>query len=353
MSELRLDEVRLRTEEPKGAWAQSLQIVFRLVFFGMLVLAALWSVGNIRRIQPQNRAVVLRFGEFDRVAEPGLLLALPRPIEEVLIIPARDTQIRLASLNDPRPPPSNNLGLRDDAAARWNSDFFLTGDGGIVHLDAHIYYRITDPRAYVLAMTHVEPALFRIYEAASVSLIARRELDDIMVARPERSPEEASLAAGKRQLLHADIVAAMNERLAELARLDVGLGVEISRVDLSAALRSRAAEAYNDVLTSIQGADQRVAEARTGAERKAQLADQTHDKIIEDAKAAAAERVSQATGQTAEIAALADRLKTSSREALLTQVFNERIGPILKKVGQITAVDPRQATRLIIPGGAQ
>jgi len=173
------------------------------------------------------------------------------------------------------------------------------------------------------------------------------------VARPERSPEEASLAAGKRQLLHADIVAAMNERLAELAGLDVGLGVEISRVDLSAALRSRAAEAYNDVLTSIQGADQRVAEARTGAERKAQLADQTHDKSIEDAKAAAAERVSQATGQTAEIAALADRLKTSSREALLTQVFNERIGPILKKVGQITAVDPRQATRLIIPGGAQ
>jgi regulator of protease activity HflC (stomatin/prohibitin superfamily) len=234
-----------------------------------------------------------------------------------------------------------------------NSDFFLTGDGGIVHLDAHIYYRISDPRAYVLAMTHVEPALFRIYEAASVSLIAKRELDDIIVARPERPPEEASLAAGKRQLLHADLVAAMNERLTDLARLDVGLGVEISRIDLSAALRSRAAEAYNDVLTSIQGADQRVAEARTDAERKAQSADQTHDRIIEDAKAAAAERVSQATGQTAEIAALADSLKTSSREALLTQVFNERIGPILKKVGQITAVDPRQATRLIIPGGAQ
>jgi hypothetical protein len=143
----------------------------------------------------------------------------------------------------------------------------------------------------------------------------------------------------------------MNARLAELARRDVGLGVEVSRVDVSAALRSRAAEAYTEVLTSIQAADQRVAEARTMAERRGQLADQTHDKIIESAKAAAAERVSQATGQTAEVAALADEMKTSSRDALLTQVFNERIGPILKKVGQVTALDPRQATRLIIPGG--
>jgi regulator of protease activity HflC (stomatin/prohibitin superfamily) len=280
------------------------------------------------------------------------LLAFPRPIEEVVIIRGRDAQIRLASTNDPRPPPSNNLSLANDAAARWNSDFFLTGDGGIVHLDAHIYYRITDPRAYVLSMTHVEPALFRIYGAAALALIARRELDDVMVARPERPAEEASRAAEKRQLLNTELVAAMNARLADLVRQDAALGVEISRIDISAALRSQAARAYEEVLTSIQGADQSIAQARTTAARKSQAADQSHDKIIEDAKAAAAERLSQATSQTAEITALADRLKTSSRDALLTQTFNERIGPILKKVGQIAAVDPRQGTRLVIPGNS-
>jgi regulator of protease activity HflC (stomatin/prohibitin superfamily) len=343
-------ELSLGPQEPVGAWAQSLQIVFRLVFVGMLLLAALWSVGNFRKIQAQSRAVVLRFGEFDRVKDAGLLIAWPRPIEQVVVIPARDAQIRLGNANDPRPFPSNNLGLRNDAAARQNSDFFLTGDGGVVHLEAHIYYQITDPRAYMLASIHVEPALYRIYESSALSLIAGRELDDVMVARPERPPEEANLASGKRQQLHADLVAAMNHRLADLARQDVGLGVEISRIDLSAALRSRAAGAYNDVLTSIQGADQSIAEARTNAERTSQLADQTQDKIIESAKAAAAERLSQATGQTAEVAALAEGMKTSSREALLTQVFNERIGPILKKVGQVTAVDPRHATRLVIPG---
>jgi regulator of protease activity HflC (stomatin/prohibitin superfamily) len=342
-----------RAPEPKGAWAQSLQIVFRLVFLGMLVLAMLWSVSNIRQIPAQSRAVVLRFGEFNRVRDAGLLLAWPHPVEQVVIIPARDAQIRLGSANDPRPPENNYLGLRNDAAARSNGDFFLTGDGGVVHLDAHIYYQITDPEAFVLSATHVEPALFRIYETSALSLVAARELDDIMVARPERPADEASLAAGKRQQLHLDLMASMNRRLSELAHRNAGLGVEISRIDLSAALRSRAERAYEDVLTSIQSADQRVAEARTFAERKGQDANQHHDRIIVGAKAAAAERVSQATSQTAEVAALAEEMKSSSREALLTQVFNERIGSILKKVGQVTAVDLHNATRLVIPGAEQ
>jgi regulator of protease activity HflC (stomatin/prohibitin superfamily) len=339
-----------KVAEPKGAWAQSLQIVFRLGFLGMLVLAGLWAVSNIRQIPAQSRAVVLRFGEFDRVRDAGLLIAWPHPIEQVVIIPARDAQIRLGSANDPRPPENNYLGLRNDAAARANGDFFLTGDSGVVHLDAHIFYQITDPEAFVLSAAHVEPALYRLYESSALSLLASRELDDVLVARPERPADEASLAAGKRQQLHLDLMAAMNKRLSDLAHRHSGLGVEISRIDLSAALRSRAERAYEDVLTSIQGADQRIAEARTLAERKAQDAKQNHDRIIVSANAAAAERLSQATSQTAEVSALAEKMKTSSREALLTQVFNERIGSILKKVGQVTAVDPRNPTRLIIPG---
>ena len=50
------------------------------------------------------------------------------------------------------------------------------------------------------------------------------------------------------------------------------------------------------------------------------------------------------------VAALAEEMKTSSREALLTQLFNERIGPILKKVGQVTAVDPSHGARLRAEG---
>jgi regulator of protease activity HflC (stomatin/prohibitin superfamily) len=342
-----------RLPEPKGAWAQSLQIVFKLILAAMVLLALLWCVSNIRQVPAQSRAVVLRFGEFDRVQDSGLLLAWPRPIEQVAIIPARDAQIRLGSSGRLRPPANNYLGLKSDATARLNGDFFLTGDGGVVHLESHVYYMISDPRAYMLASAHVEPALYRVYYASAVSLLAARELDDIIVARPERPPGEASQSADRRQQLHLDLVSAMNKRLADLAAHNAGIGVEISRVDLSAALRSRAAEAYNDVLTSIQGADQQIAEARTDAERASQQADQKHDEVLMNARAAAAERLSQAKGQTAEVSALAEQIKSSSRDTLLTQAFNERIGPILRRVGGVTAVDPRNSTRLIIPGADQ
>ena len=67
---------------------------------------------------------------------------------------------------------NNYLGLRNDAAARANGDFFLTGDCGVVHLDAHIFYQITDPEAFVLSVAHVEPALVSHLREPALSLLA-------------------------------------------------------------------------------------------------------------------------------------------------------------------------------------
>lgn len=48
------------------------------------------GVSNVRQIDPQNRAVVLRLGALDRIQNAGLLLAWPRPFEQVVIVPAAD-----------------------------------------------------------------------------------------------------------------------------------------------------------------------------------------------------------------------------------------------------------------------
>lgn len=57
----------------------------------MTVVAALApGFFNVRQIDPQNRAVVLRMGALDRIQNSGLLLAWPRPFEQVVIVPAAD-----------------------------------------------------------------------------------------------------------------------------------------------------------------------------------------------------------------------------------------------------------------------
>lgn len=57
-----------------------------------LVLAAAWLASGIRQVEPGSQAVVLRFGAIDRTAQAGLVLAWPRPFEEVAVLPARERQ---------------------------------------------------------------------------------------------------------------------------------------------------------------------------------------------------------------------------------------------------------------------
>src|SRR5207302_10618396 len=76
-----------------GAWAQSAKLAFRFLFIAVCGVAIGWAVSNLRQVPPESRAVVLRFGGVDRVREAGLLLAWPRPIEEVVILPSADQQI--------------------------------------------------------------------------------------------------------------------------------------------------------------------------------------------------------------------------------------------------------------------
>ena len=50
-----------------------------------LAVVALWLASGFYRVQPDELGVVLRFGAFNRVTQPGLQLALPWPIEHVLL----------------------------------------------------------------------------------------------------------------------------------------------------------------------------------------------------------------------------------------------------------------------------
>src|ERR1700723_4717784 len=63
-----------------------------LAFDAVSILAALgWLFSNLHQISPQNRAIVSRLGAFNRVHGAGLLLAWPRPFEEVTLLPSSET----------------------------------------------------------------------------------------------------------------------------------------------------------------------------------------------------------------------------------------------------------------------
>ncbi len=170
---------------------------------------------NVRQIDPQNRAVVLHFGALDRIQNAGLLLAWPRPVEQVILLPAADRVLERRVENLLR----SDAALQADRVASFatpvsdalaGSGYLLTGDAGVVQLDVRVFYKVTDPYAFVLQGEHVLPALDRLATRSAVALTAARDLDTILVARPELMGSD-NQAAERRERLRGDLVQGLTD----------------------------------------------------------------------------------------------------------------------------------------------
>ena len=378
--------------ETDGIWAQSARITFRFLFAAVGVIALFWICSNIRQVPPDSWAVVTRFGEVVRQQGAGLLIAWPRPIEQVVMLPSADRQIEMriarfdatpdgSASNQPSPRPMapgsmsqrpasprpvspqnvsqlNASDIQGDQIPgfdmsenpRLNAGFLLTGDASVVHLQATLFYQIGDPAAYVIAADHVRPALERLFVASAVSLCAGRDLDTILVARPELTQNAGAAFSSGRELFRTDLLNAVNKRLEALAAQGAGLGITVSRVDIVPAIPSSAKHEFDRVLVVTQAAEQNVAEARTEAELTMQVANQHTDKILADATAAETEQVNAASARTATIAALARQAPTAGRAAFINQIYFNRVGVLLSKMGSVEAVDPVGQSHVILSG---
>ncbi len=335
-----------------GPWGQAIALSFRFLLVGVIAIAIGWLVSNIQQVSPDSQAVVLRLGTVERIHGPGLLLAWPKPIEEVVLIPgsARQIQLPIARFVDGSADNATiaALGYTPSSESRLNGGFLLTGDSSVVHLVAQVFYQITDPQAYMISAEHISPALQRLFIASTIGVLAKRNLDTVLVARPEIASR--NIVASQREHLRSDLVNAVNSRLVALAESGAGLGIKVSRVDLVPSIPSDAKDAFDSVLVITQEAEQEIATARTNAEISMQEANQTKDRTMTNATAAAQEAVSDATASTASIAALAAGNIGMSRSMQLSRLYYDRIGPIVKKAGRVEVVAKDGSGRVISPG---
>jgi regulator of protease activity HflC (stomatin/prohibitin superfamily) len=336
------------TEPPDGPVVQSIRVAFLVLRVFTVLLALGWATGNMRQVPPGSQAVIFRFGRVVRVQPSGLVLALPRPLENVVLLPGTERQLVLKVAA----PSARIPGIVDDMSGAGDvpagAGLYLTGDNGVVLLDAAMTWRIEDAGAYVVAAAHVPAALRRIFLNAAVQVAASRPLDDFLAVRPERAGDPAAEAA--RNAVRGDLVAAMNRQLQALTVSGAGLGVAVTRADVTALLPPSAKSSFDAVLDATQRAEQGLATARTEAARTRQQADRQRDSALTTAHASAEERIAAARSTTAAITALEAKMDPATRPALMEQLYRDRIGAILAQAGTVNTVDAKSVSRLILPG---
>jgi regulator of protease activity HflC (stomatin/prohibitin superfamily) len=337
-------------DDLNGPVVQSLRITFRALQIALFLLACGWAGSNIRQVPPDTQAIVLRFGQVVRVQQAGLMLAWPRPIEQVVLLPGAQRQLSLvidagtargAAIIDPASRLGGQVPLKTTGS-------FLTGGNGVVLLDASLNYRVTDPAAYYVAQAHVEPALRALFLAAAVTVAAQRAIDDFLVVGDARAAAQT-----QREAIRGALVQEVNRRLEALKANSADLGIAVTRGDVRALLPPAAKDAFDAVLDATQMAEQGLAAARTDAARIQQSGDQERDRVLTEARASADERISVARSHAASVMALADRADSTSAPSLMEQLYRERIAGIMKDAGSVTTVDPQGGNRLILPGAMQ
>ena len=333
-----------------GPISQSVAIGFRAVYIAMGVLALLWLCSNVRQIAPDSQAVVLRFGRIVRAQQAGLLIAWPRPVDQVLLLPGPDRQLS----QDVGQLPAESAAAEalistggESGAPPRGAAPYLTGDGNVVLLDATLIYRITDPEGYTLSQAHVAPALDRLFRAAMVRLTAGRPLNDFLAVASAAAAGTAAPAL--RGEVRSALLALMNARLRQLAQAGTPLGVEVERIDMTAWLPPQAKVAFDAVLTATQAADRGVAVARTDAERRRQEADRERDRLLSSAQASAQELLSGASVDTARIVALEHEETPQTRGSILLREYRAGVGSVMSRVGSGTVIDARSGVRLMMP----
>ena len=116
----------------------------------------------------QDRGVVLRFGKFDRVMQPGPNFKLPWPVETVTTI--------------------NTTGVRTFS----NSLPVLTRDENIVTVSFNVQYRISDPQMYLFGSRNADRVLEQVAQSAVREQIGRANLDSALNARGPLSAAAAT-----------------------------------------------------------------------------------------------------------------------------------------------------------------
>lgn len=216
---------------------------------GGLVLLGLASTSAFR-VDAGERAVVTRFGAFERTVGPGFHFKIPSPVEGV-------TKVRF-----------EDIRTTDIGATQGNAEnLMITGDQNIIDIAYSVRWRVRNAEQFLFQIAEPETTVREVTEAAMREMIGRATLDNAI------GPERAAIA---------DEVAQRTQEILDSYKAGILIqGVEIKQADPPAAVD----EAFKDVSAAQQDAQQFLNQARAYAQQvqaQAQGATAAFDKVFEE-----------------------------------------------------------------------
>ncbi|MFL1456114.1 FtsH protease activity modulator HflK [Marinobacter sp. GN3S48] len=279
-------------------------------FGAILALAAIIAVGYVvfqsfYTVDEQERAVVLRFGEFSRTEEPGLRFKVPL-IDDVTKV--RVTNVRTAE----------------------SSGQMLTQDENLVTVDLQVQYRVGDAKAYVLNIRDSNQALAFATDSALRHEVGSSTLDQV-------------LTEGR-----VELAVRVEQRLQSFLR-DYGAGLQIVRVNVESTQPPPAVQdAFREVQRAREDEQQVKEEAETYRNKVVPEARGQAQRMIEEANAYKEEVIERANGETARFLAMLQVYKMSP-EVTRERMYLQALEGVLSSTSKVLVDTESSGNMMYLP----
>lgn len=296
-----------------------------LAALGVLVGAPLLLGGLLSTyytVQPEEEAVVLRFGRYAGTTSPGLHFRLPFGIDRVVKVPV--TEVR-----------TEEFGFRTVSAGRRSTrevleveSLMLTGDLNIADVEWVVQYRIKDARQWIFSVREKEETIRDLSESVVRAIVGDHTVTEVLTGQRE------SIAQLARTSLQE--------------RLDYyDMGVQVVTVKLQNALPpSPVRDSFNDVNAAEQERDQAQNEAQKEYSKVVELARGEAKRVVSEAEGYEADRVNRAQGDVARYVQLLSAYQEAP-EVTRRRLYLETMEETLPQLDRILVVDDQGVLKML------
>jgi membrane protease subunit HflK len=287
---------------------------------GLGILLAIGLVGwvftGIYQVDEQESAVVLRFGTFQRIEEPGFRIRLPSPIEQHFKVPV-------------------NTVIQTEIPAGNEPNLMLTGDENIVDIDFTINWRIAVPNDYLFNVVDEDPASGRHELIEQIGASAMREVVGTSSFEPITTGDRTGVEQRVREVMQSTL----NSYKA---------GVEIVSISLRQATAPDAVVAVQrEVSSAEQFRAQREAEGNAYRSKVVPEAQGQAQRMIQEAEGYKTASVANARGEADRFNLIYDQYRAAPR-VTRERMFLETMERVLGKTNQII-LDSKTGSVPILP----
>ncbi len=292
-------------------------IISKVLILALVIILFQGVYQSFYKVAPNEVGVVLRFGKYNRTAQPGLHLKIPymESLDKVNVRQIQKLEFGFRTRN-----PGQKTSF--DSRGYDMESLMLTADKNVINVAWIVQYRIGDPIDYLFKVQDVKQAVHDLSEAVTRRVVGNMDFDYVL---------------SNREILAANVKQELQEQLNFLeAGVDL---VTVQFQDINPPEQVK--PAFNEVNEADQDMKRLVNEAEETYNRVIPAARGNALKIVEESRGYATERINNAMGETTRFVEILGEYKNAP-DVTRQRMYLETMQSILPQVENIYIMDEAQ-----------